>query len=99
MGADKEEQLCGILFTLQLDVTTTPKHCSVDDLRFNAPTSEDMAEEFLFSKCLKTDTKGHTIFNALHGYLQEKSNYKYPDMRHWRGSLNSWQVRRRHRSS
>uniref|UniRef100_A0A3B5QFI6 HAT C-terminal dimerisation domain-containing protein n=1 Tax=Xiphophorus maculatus TaxID=8083 RepID=A0A3B5QFI6_XIPMA len=76
-----QEQVCGILFTLQLDVTTTPKHCSVDDLRFNVPTSEDMAEEFLFSKCLKTDTKGHTLFNALHGYLQEKSNYKYPDMR------------------
>uniref|UniRef100_A0A3B5LGI9 HAT C-terminal dimerisation domain-containing protein n=1 Tax=Xiphophorus couchianus TaxID=32473 RepID=A0A3B5LGI9_9TELE len=38
-----------------------------------APSSEDMAEEFLFSKYLKTDTKGQTIFNALYGYLQEKS--------------------------
>uniref|UniRef100_A0A3B5LGI6 HAT C-terminal dimerisation domain-containing protein n=1 Tax=Xiphophorus couchianus TaxID=32473 RepID=A0A3B5LGI6_9TELE len=57
MGADTEEQL----------YDHSQQQC------FKAPSSEDMAEEFLFSKYLKTDTKGQTIFNALYGYLQEKS--------------------------
>uniref|UniRef100_A0A096M6F6 DUF4371 domain-containing protein n=1 Tax=Poecilia formosa TaxID=48698 RepID=A0A096M6F6_POEFO len=76
---NKEEQLCAILrnspFTLQLDEMTTPdiNALLMAYVRFKAPSSEDMAEEFLFSKCLKTDTKGQTIFNAVHGYLQEKS--------------------------
>ncbi len=73
MGADTEEQLCDILqdspFSLQLDETTT----SDNNALLRASEGDEMAEEFLFSKYLKTDTKGQTIFNALAAYLQEKS--------------------------
>uniref|UniRef100_A0A3Q3WKI0 DUF4371 domain-containing protein n=1 Tax=Mola mola TaxID=94237 RepID=A0A3Q3WKI0_MOLML len=64
MGTDTEEQLCDFLpefpFSLQVDETTTSD-------------KNEMAEEFLFIKYLETDTKGQTIFNVLHAYLQEKS--------------------------
>lgn len=79
MGADTEEQLCAILrdspFTIQLDETTTSDNNALlmAYVRFKAPSSEELAEEFFFSKYLKTDTKGQTIFNALNAYLQEKS--------------------------
>lgn len=55
--------------------TTTPNNNALlmAYVCFQAPSSEDLAEEVLFSKYLKMDTKGQTIFNALHGYLQEKS--------------------------
>lgn len=79
MGADTEEQLCAILretpFSLQLDETTTADNNALlmAYVRYSASNSQEMAEEFLFSKYLDTDTKGQTIFNALDAYLQEKS--------------------------
>ncbi|XP_073689566.1 zinc finger BED domain-containing protein 5-like [Garra rufa] len=79
MGADTEEQLCAILrdspFSLQLDETTTSDSNALlmAYVRYRASDSDEMAEEFLFSKYLETDTKGLTIFNALSAYLQEKS--------------------------
>ncbi|XP_010775064.1 zinc finger BED domain-containing protein 5-like, partial [Notothenia coriiceps] len=79
MGADTEEQLCAILretpFSLQLDETTTSDNnvLLMAYVRYSTSNSQEMAEEFLFSKYLVTDTKGQTIFNALDAYLQEKS--------------------------
>ncbi|XP_071397542.1 zinc finger BED domain-containing protein 5-like [Centroberyx affinis] len=79
MAADTEEQLCAILrnspFSLQLDETTTSDNNALlmAYVRYKASNSQEMAEEFLFSKYLETDTKGQTIFNALYAHLQEKS--------------------------
>ncbi|KAL1277234.1 hypothetical protein QQF64_023907 [Cirrhinus molitorella] len=69
MGADTEEQLCAILrdspFSLQLDETTTSDDNALlmAYVRYRDSDSDEMAEEFLFSKYLETDTKGLTIFN------------------------------------
>ncbi|XP_071771056.1 zinc finger BED domain-containing protein 5-like [Centroberyx gerrardi] len=59
----------------QLDETTTSDNNALlmAYVRYKASNSQEMAEEFLFSKYLETDTKGQTIFNALYTYLQEKS--------------------------
>ncbi|XP_029296292.1 protein ZBED8-like [Cottoperca gobio] len=79
MGADTEEQLCVILrdsyFSIQLDETTTSDNNALlmAYVRYRASNSKEMAEDFLFSKYLETDTKGQTIFNALHAYLEAKS--------------------------
>ncbi|KAL0161518.1 hypothetical protein M9458_045243, partial [Cirrhinus mrigala] len=79
IGADTEEQLCAILcdspFSYQMDETTTSDNNALlmAYVRYRASDSDEMAEEFLFSKYLETDTKGLTIFNALSAHLQEKS--------------------------
>ncbi|XP_071391322.1 zinc finger BED domain-containing protein 5-like [Centroberyx affinis] len=79
MAADTEEQLCAILrdspFSLQLDETTTSDNNALlmAYVLYKASNSQEMAEEFLFSKYLETDTNGQTIFNALYAYLQKKS--------------------------
>ncbi|KAM3874376.1 zinc finger BED domain-containing protein 5-like [Diretmus argenteus] len=79
MGTDTEEQLCAILrespFSLQLDETTTSDNNALlmAYVRYKTSNSQEMKEEFLFSKYLEIDTKGQTIFNTLHAYLQEKS--------------------------
>ncbi|CAM4541503.1 unnamed protein product [Leuciscus chuanchicus] len=71
MGADTEEQLHAIL----RDETTTADNNALlmAYVLYRASNSHKMAEEFLFSKYLETDTKGQTIFNTLSAYLQEKS--------------------------
>lgn len=77
MGADTEEQLCDILrdspFSLQLDKTTTSDNNALlmAYVRYRASDSDEMAEDFFFSKYLETDTKGQTNFNALAAYLQK----------------------------
>uniref|UniRef100_A0A3P9NB26 HAT C-terminal dimerisation domain-containing protein n=1 Tax=Poecilia reticulata TaxID=8081 RepID=A0A3P9NB26_POERE len=62
MGVHKEEQLCAILrnfpFTLQLDETTTP----------------DINALLMAYVCFKgPSSEDMTIFNGVHGFLQEKS--------------------------
>ncbi|KAM3833924.1 zinc finger BED domain-containing protein 5-like [Diretmus argenteus] len=79
MGTDTEEQLCAILrespFSLQLDETTTSDNNALlmAYVHYKTSNSQEMKEEFLFSKYLEKDTKGQTIFNTLYAYLQEKS--------------------------
>lgn len=80
MGADTEEQLCAILrdspFSLQLDETTTSDNNALlmAYVRYRASNSQEMAEEFLFSKYLDTDTKGQTIFNGSQSRLTTSSH-------------------------
>ena len=79
LGADREEQLCDILwdssFSLQLDETTTSENSSLltAHVCYRLSCSQEMANEFLFSKSLLTDTKDHFYCAFIYRRSQSKS--------------------------
>ena len=66
MDTNIEDQLFEILrntsFSLQLDETTTSHNTVLLMAYVRFIADRNIMEEFLFCKCLETDTKGQTIF-------------------------------------
>ena len=79
LGADREEQLCDILwdspFSLRLDETTTSENSSLltAHICYRLSYRQEMANEFLFSKYLETDIMDIFFCTVIYRRSQSKS--------------------------
>ncbi|GBP77120.1 Zinc finger MYM-type protein 6 [Eumeta japonica] len=77
MSSDVESFLCDYLrtthFSIQLDESTLPGNEALLLAYVRFVMGEEIHEELLFAKTLKTDTKGESIFNVLSDFFKEKS--------------------------
>ncbi|XP_055943491.1 zinc finger BED domain-containing protein 5-like [Argiope bruennichi] len=77
MSCDIESFLCNYLqtthFSIQLDESTLPGNEALLLAYDRFVMDEEIHEELLFAKCLKSDTKGESIFNVLSDFFTEKS--------------------------
>ena len=77
MSQDVENQLVAKLqktqFALQLDESTLRDNEALLMAYVRFVDENELREEMLFARCLKTDTKGETIFNEVQSYLKENN--------------------------
>lgn len=77
MSSDVESFLCDYLqtthFSIQLDESTLPGNEALLLAYVRFVMGEEIHEELLFARTLKTDTKGESIFNVLSDFFKEKS--------------------------
>lgn len=77
MSSDVESFLCNYLqtthFSIQLDESTLPGNEALLLAYARFVMDEEIHEELLFAKTLKSDTKGESIFNVLSDFLHQKS--------------------------
>ncbi|XP_055924696.1 zinc finger BED domain-containing protein 5-like [Argiope bruennichi] len=77
MSCDIESFLCNYLqttrFSIQLDESTLPGNEALLLTYDRFVMDEEIHEELLFAKTLKSDTKGESIFNVLSDFFTEKS--------------------------
>ena len=76
MGDDVEYNLCMHLqetcFAVQLDESTLPNNDSLLLCYVRYVKEQEIHEELLFARILKTDTKGETVYNTFKEYLSDK---------------------------
>ncbi|GBN83282.1 SCAN domain-containing protein 3 [Araneus ventricosus] len=77
MSSDIESFLCNYLqtthFSIRLDESTLPGNEVLLLAYVRFVMDEEIHEELLFEKTLKSDTKGESIFNVLSDFFTEKS--------------------------
>jgi len=77
MSYDVESFLCNYLqmthFSIQLDESTLPGNEALLLAYVRFVMDQEIHEELLFARALKTDTKGESIFNVLRDYFMEKA--------------------------
>ncbi|XP_044572949.1 SCAN domain-containing protein 3-like [Drosophila ananassae] len=77
MSSDVESFLCDYLqtthFSIQLDESTFPGNEALLLAYVRFVMGEEIHEELLFARTLKTDTKGESIFAVLSDFFKEKS--------------------------
>jgi uncharacterized protein (UPF0305 family) len=76
MSLDIENFLCNHLqknsFSIQLDESTLPNNEALLLAYVRFILNQEVHEELLFARTLKTDTKGESIYNVLKEYFIEK---------------------------
>ena len=76
MAVNIEETLCNILataeFSLQLDESTQLGNESLLLTYVRFVKDEQLVQEFLFARKLKTDTKGEPVFTVVENVFKEK---------------------------
>lgn len=77
MSSDIENFLCNYLqtnsFSIQLDESTLPNNEALLLAYVRFILNQEIHEELLFAKALKTDTKGKSMYNVLKEYFIEKA--------------------------
>src|SRR5436189_3007998 len=87
MSSDIKNSLCSYLqnthFSIQLDESTLPGNEALLLTYVRFVMNEEIYEELLFAKTLKTDTKGGSIFNVLSHFFLRKIRFHSQTLFQW----------------